>query len=190
MNNKISFVIITLLFFGCKSNQIILKTGLTEQPVIINYNKEYNKVYGIKIPIQLNVINKSIFFKNFITIDYKYHPYEKGVGEEVYLKNDSIYKIKNNKKKTISSLDEDIYIIYARYRIDRFDTLNIYKNDFKRYTEKMLAQNKDTLHIGTVEAFKVKHKELFEKLTKNDSISIQFLDNGELGERLIVPVEW
>ena len=37
----------------------------------------------------------------------------------------------------------------------------------------MLAQNKDTLHIGTVQEFKKKHKKLFELFTKNDSLSIQ-----------------
>ncbi len=54
----------------------------------------------------------------------------------------------------------------------------------------MLAENKDTLHIGTVKEFKQKHTALFHKLTKGDSISIQFLDNNKLEERITVPVEW
>ena len=54
----------------------------------------------------------------------------------------------------------------------------------------MLVENKDTLHIGTVDEFKKRHKALFEKLTNGDSISIQFLDGKKLGERITVPVEW
>lgn len=54
----------------------------------------------------------------------------------------------------------------------------------------MLAEKKDTLLIGTVTEFKIKHKELFERLTKNDSISIQFLDGKKLRKRVTVPVEW
>ncbi len=70
------------------------------------------------------------------------------------------------------------------------DSTKSIQQQFKPYIEKILKENKDTLHIGTVAEFKKKHKELFEKLTKNDSISIQFLDGKKLGERITVPVEW
>ncbi|MBU3026006.1 hypothetical protein [Zobellia galactanivorans] len=190
MNRAILFFISALFFWGCQSNKLTLKSRLTKQPIIIKYSKEYNSIYGIKIPIQLDITNESIYSKSFITIDYKYNPYNKGVGEEIYIINDSIYKIKNNKKKTVPSLGKNNYIVYSRYRIDRFDTENIYQQQFKPYIKKMLEENKDTLHIGTVGEFKTKHAALFEKLTKNDSISIQFLDGRELGERITVPVEW
>lgn len=57
----------------------------------------------------------------------------------------------------------------------------------------MLSLKKDTLHIGTVDEFKQTYKELFESLTKNDSISIQLLDSSTksgLGKRIAVPVKW
>lgn len=54
----------------------------------------------------------------------------------------------------------------------------------------MLAENKDTLHIGTVREFKKRHENLFKYLTKNDSISIRFLEGKSLGKRLTIPVKW
>ncbi|CAA0257472.1 hypothetical protein [Tenacibaculum maritimum] len=189
--NKIILLFITPLFsLSCKNNKLTLTPKLTKEPVIINYNKKRNIVYGIKIPIQLDVTNTTIEAKSFITIDYKYVPYNKGVGEEIYTPSPNNYKIKNNKKKTVLPLSTNTYILYSRYRIDRFDTKNMYQQQFKPYINQMLTTNKDTLHIGTVTEFRQKHPKLFQQLTKDDRISIQFLEGKKLGKPISIPVTW
>ena len=90
-------------------------------------------------------------------------------------------------KKVIKSSDTISFVSFTSHFINNEDSI---QQQFKPYIEQMLKENKDTLHVGTVSEFKQNHKELFEKLTKNDSISIQFLDGKKLGERITVPVEW
>ncbi|WP_062060452.1 hypothetical protein [Aquimarina longa] len=188
--NKLVVLVIVLIFttIGCRNKKEILYYFEQSNPVIIKLGRKHNKIFRVNIPVGLTVSNKSISKKSFITIDYKYSPYKKGIGEDIYKYSDGkSIKIKNNEEKIISSYSSNKYIIYSRYRLD---STKVTQDQFKPYIEKMLSENKDTLHIGTVTEFKQKHKVLFEKLTKNDSISIQFLDGKKLGERITVPVEW
>ncbi|CAL2104598.1 hypothetical protein [Tenacibaculum sp. 190130A14a] len=175
----------------CSSIGTAIEVKETEYPVIINYDKKNNIIYGIKIPLEVAITNNSkVSFKEFITIDYEYTPYNKGRGIEIFKKVNSLVKIVNNKKKVISPSSTLKYVIYSRYRIDRVKEKELFKEKMNQYLEKIYEENKDTLHIGTISEFKQKHKDLFEKLTKNDSISIQLLDDGKFGKRIVVPVKW
>jgi hypothetical protein len=190
MNKKSHHIHIILLLFiiisSCKNiKEIInLKKVDTDKPVIIKMNKDLEKVTGLKLPFILTIDNLSSSKKEFIKINYNYSFKEKGVGLELY-ENDK--KISNNKKKRVQPKSSLNYLIYTRHFTDSIKST---QHQFKPYIEKMLKENKDTLHIGTVAKFKKNHKNLFEKLTKNDSISIQLLDGKQLGERITVPVEW
>ncbi|OEK08612.1 hypothetical protein A8C32_03955 [Flavivirga aquatica] len=190
MNNKtkVLSVFLLILVISCKSDKTTITTYNSDEHVIIRINKKFKKIFRVNIPIKIKVKNNSIEKKSFIKIDYEYNPYSKGIGEDVYrLQGEESIKIKNNEKKTIAPYNCIDYLIYSWFRLD---TLEVTQKEFKLYIEKMLVEKKDTLHIGTVKEFKIKHKELFEKLTNNDSISIQFLDDDKLGERITVPVKW
>ncbi|OEK08616.1 hypothetical protein A8C32_03975 [Flavivirga aquatica] len=187
MNKTLIYALIFILS-ACANKKESLSSFEQKNPVVIKLGKKYKKIFRINIPIGLSVKNKSILNKSFITIDYKYTPYSKGIGEDIYIsKGKELIEVKNNLKKNITPYTSNEYIIYSRYRLDSLEST---QKQFKSYIKRMLAENKDTLHIGTVKEFKIKHKVLFEKLTKNDSISIQFLDDGKLGERITVPVKW
>ncbi len=57
----------------------------------------------------------------------------------------------------------------------------------------MITLNQDSLILGTAYEFKKKHDQLFENLTKNDSISIRFIDSNNeksLGKTIKIPVEY
>ena len=57
----------------------------------------------------------------------------------------------------------------------------------------MIHLKKDTLHIGTVKEFKEKHRELLNKVTNEDSISIRFIDKNTkygLSKPISIPVNW
>lgn len=187
--------IFLLLFYNCES----IKKGIrinyldTDMSIIIRMTKEDNSIIGIGFPKKINVENKSFFKESFVKIEYRYNniPRERNYGIGLFeQENEILANISNNKKKTIPSKGSVNYILYTRHFVDSTKSI---QQQFKPYIEKMLRLNKDTLHIGTVTEFKKKHKELFESLTKNDSISIRFLDSSTksgLGERLAVPVKW
>jgi hypothetical protein len=188
MNKLNIFLIILFLLTSCSTKELE-QIQDSNAPVIIKLGKKYKKIFRVKIPIDIKIINNSLSEKAFNSIDYKYTPYREGIGEELFKRthNSITEKISNNQRKTVYPFITKEYVLYARYRLDSSKTT---QQQFKPYIEKMLKEGKDTLHIGTVSAFKKNHKTLFERLTKNDSISIQFLDGDALGKRVTVPVEW
>ncbi|PID68991.1 MAG: hypothetical protein CR968_00205 [Flavobacteriia bacterium] len=186
--NRVLIFILLILLSGCSNTKKIVTLDSTDLPVIIRFNTKYNFIYRVNLPVLVKLENNTPQTEYFLKIDYSYSPSSEGLGEDLYeIVDDNLVIIKNNSKKRLSSFKNKRYIVYSWYRLDTTKTT---QQQFKPYIAKMLAENKDTLHIGTVEEFKQKHKELFEKLTKNDSISIQFLDGKKLGERITVPVTW
>ena len=174
---------------NCKTGNINVNFYDTEYSVILRKSEREKKITYIRLPKKLRLENGFLTNRMFKRIVYSYKiNKDKCLGLVLYQKkNDSLSRISNNKKKAISAKESLEYIYYTRHFIDSTKSI---QQQFKPYIEKMLAENKDTLHIGTVDEFKQQHKELFEKLTKNDSISIQFLDGKKLGERITVPVAW
>ena len=124
--------------------------------------------------------------KGFRNYTYKYGSDLKGNPIQLYLITENAY-VKQSFSE-IKHIDrKNQYLIKTKHFVD---TTKFNKILLKPYLGKMLAEGKDTLHIGTVAEFKKRHKALFEKLTKGDSLSIQFLDGKKLGERITVPVAW
>lgn len=170
---------------GCKSNKQLIETFEQSEPVIIELDKEYKKIFKLKVPIGLTIRNNSVVNLSFVTINYNYTPMGKGIGIDLYDYR-TLKKIKNNKKKEVSPFSKNNYLLYTRYYID---TTSIIQKNFDIYVNKMLKEEKDTLHIGTVKTFKRNHKLLFDSLTKNDNISVRLLDGSELGKKVTIPVE-
>lgn len=185
-----------LLFFSCNNNKqaVTINCDNTIDPIIVRMTREDSSIISIKFPQKVLIQNNSFFKKSFIKIEYRYNnniPLGRNYGIGLYeQKNEMLVKISNNKKKTISPKNQLGYVFYTRHFVDSTKSI---QQQFKPYIEKMLRFKKDILHIGTVAEFKQTHKELFESLTKNDSISIRFLDSSTesgLGERIAVPVKW
>ncbi len=182
---KTLFLLLLILVSACKSSdqKVSISKIYNQQSVILKINNNLKKITGIKLPLNIKMSNNNNFDKDFLSIDY-YYDDQNGAGIELFY-NDK--RISNNSRKTVSPSNEIEFSIYTRHLTD---STKLIQQQFKPYIEKMLKENKDTLHVGTVSDFKKNHKEFFEKLTKNDSISIQFLDGKKLGERITVPVEW
>ena len=185
-----TFICILFIFFCCcntsKSiSNVDLKLKKSNKQIVIRGNLKEKKVTYLKVPIMIEVKNnlrKNISFKK---IRYKYSKNsEESLSLEIF-KNKN--RVSNNLLKVIKPNN---YIKFESLTRHFIQSENNLQNEMSKYIKKMLSKNKDTLHIGTVAEFKQNHKELFEKLTKGDSISIQFLDGKKLGERITVPVEW
>ncbi|WP_233268673.1 hypothetical protein [Cellulophaga sp. L1A9] len=149
-----------------------------------------NLIIRIQFPNKITISNNSFSSENFITLDYKYNNVP--IGRDLHIglfsqEGNILIKTTNNSRKTIPGNKSLEYVYYTRHFVDSTEAI---QQQFKPYVQEMLEENKDTLHIGTVSDFKKNHKELFERLTKNDSISVQFLDGNKFGERISVPVEW
>lgn len=184
-----------LLLYNCESikKTITINYFDTDLPIIVSMTMEDNSIIGIGFPKKIIIENKSFTKKSFVKIEYIYNniPRERNHGIGLFeQENELLTNISNNKKKTISAKGNLELVYYTRHFVDSTKSI---QELFKPYVEKMLNHKKDTLHIGTVDDLKKKHKELFELLTKNDSISIRLLNSSTksgLGERIAVPVEW
>ncbi|MBO0591720.1 hypothetical protein I2486_09905 [Cellulophaga sp. E16_2] len=189
----IIFVSIGILFISCGSvsNDIKFKQGATNYNVILRKTKDTeNLIIKIQFPNKITITNNSFSSETFITLDYKYDNVPTGRDLHIGLfsqEGNVLMKTTNNSRKTIPSNKSLEYVYYTRHFVESTEAI---QQQFKPYVQEMLEENKDTLHIGTVSDFKKNHKELFERLTKNDSISVQFLDGNKFGERISVPVEW
>ena len=197
---KISLVsVIIILFISCNSNSkkcVEINYKNIELPVILRLGKYKNKnfIRRIQFSNKITMRNNSFFCKDFSSIDYHYNktvPIGRNLDIELYKQEKGkLVRISNNKKRNIPVIGNLEYVFYTRHFVDSTKHL---QKQLKPYLEKMLQQGKDTLHIGTVAKFKQTHMELFEMLTKNDSISIYLLDDktkSGLGERIAVPVVW
>ena len=196
MNKRIKILVLSFMLLGiirCKPFKSIITINqvATTNLVIARLTLIDSTIYGLKFPSKLIIKNNSSSKKHFVLIDYNYKDSLtkwRNLGVELYkVSNGKLKRISNNSKRTIPSRDSIGVVYYTRHFVDSAKSI---QQQFKPYVAKMLAENKDTLHIGTVTEFKKKHAALFEKLTKGDSISIQFLDNGKFGEYVTVPVEW
>ncbi|MBO0592754.1 hypothetical protein I2486_15225 [Cellulophaga sp. E16_2] len=190
---NINIVILVFLFFNCTGAKQAIKINQanSDYDVVIQFAKGgMDDVINIKFPNQIIIKNNSFSKRYFNLIKYTYKniPNNRDYGIGLFQQDEnSLKKIKNNSKKNISPYGQLQYIYYTRHFVD--SSKNI-QDQFNIYIQKKTSKNKDTLHIGTVSDFKKNHKELFERLIKNDSISVQFLDGNKFGERISVPVEW
>ncbi|CAA0159649.1 hypothetical protein R5N98_05940 [Tenacibaculum maritimum] len=187
--NKISlFTLFTILCLsGCNSNKhtIELTQLTTTYPIILYMNKEYNEVVRIKFPLKVQLTNNSYSSKTFASIQYKYLPYEKGIGNPLYIeKNNTLIRIKQATKKYLAPLEKKEYIIYTRHRMD---TSKYIQQQFKPYIDMMMAKKTDTLTIGTINQFKQKHRKLLLSLTKQDRIYINIWKSKN---DISIPVKW
>lgn len=184
-------ILVTLFLFYCKATptkQVTIKQLSSSEHVILYYSKKLKTISVISFPISLNFINKTSKDRLFLNYKYLYGNQHSGNPMVMYsLKNNTPIRQSVSAKKNIKPKDSNQYFVRSKHFVD---TTKFNDSFFKPYIQKLQTENKDTLHIGTVAEFEKKHKALFETLTKNDSISVQFLDGDKFGERITVPVKW
>ena len=190
MKSKVEFFTILLLFLlSCRSTDKtfdIVRLN-TNYPIILYLNVEHQEVTGIKFPLKLKINNKTWLKQWYSSIEYKYNPYTKGIGESIHIEEDKkLKKIQQNIHKHTYPHQAKEYIMYTRHRIDS----NF--QQFKPYVHQMLNLSQDTLAIGTVKEFKQKHGALLQQLTAGDSIYLRVLNAERNGyERGVkIPVQF
>ncbi|OEK08607.1 hypothetical protein A8C32_03925 [Flavivirga aquatica] len=146
-------IIFLFLFIACgKIKKETVKIALQETnfPVYAILSNDTNRIVRVCFPKEIKIENISSSEKSFIKINYKYNSISTPIGNFIKLyknKNEVLEKISNNKKKNILSKKAEKYILYTVHYIDES---TFFTNQFQSYNEKLLAEHKDTLHIGTV----------------------------------------
>jgi uncharacterized protein YqgQ len=180
------YIIILILFLSCKTAKQTVDVNQlnTNYPIILYLNQEYKEIVRIKFPIKIKLTNNLISKKSFSSVNYKYHPYEKGIGVPLYIEKDNkLIRVKQSQKKEIVSKEIKEYIIYTRHRIDTSKSM---QKNFDTYINEMIVKNQDTLVIGTIDSFKKEYPQLLKLLTYKDSISIDMWQDKDIS----IPVAW
>ncbi len=188
---KKTLIFITIIcYISCNAPKESIKIDFinSTNEITLFYSKKMKAIWAISFPMNINIDCSKSKNNSFRNYSYKYGNNLKGKGMKLYsVENDKFIKQDFTKIKILKKDKKNKFLIISKHFIDTTKSNSIY---LKSYLEKMLKEGKDTLHIGTVSEFRTKHKELFEELTKKDSISIQFLNGKKLRERITVPVEW
>lgn len=169
---KFYLFLYSLIIFLCCSNtnhqNIEIKQLKANQPIILKYNKKYNKVTRILLPVKLSIKNKSDKDSYFTSLKYKYGLNSGSLGVSVFKENNNqLIKLKMASKKRIPANGVNEIIIYTRHRID---TNALAQKKFQPYL--IVNQNNDSLIIDNYNYFKEKNSSFLKKITTNDSISL------------------
>ena len=122
--------------------------------------------------------------REFTSIEYDYHPFDKGIRVPLYyVKNNQLIRLEQSIKKKIAPYQNKEYLIYTRHRVD---TSEYFQKHFTVYIDKMLKLNQDSLLIGTVSNFKNKHGSILKLLTNKDSVYVNLWESEDIG----VPVKY
>jgi len=191
----IIFLVITMIFISCNGNQqnhIEINQKNTELPIIFRLAKDNNnRIITMQLPVEFAIKNSNFKEITFLRMYYNYNniPINRKGGFGISLfkrKNGMLCKVKNSKIRLKGNTVLD-YVCYSSHFIDSIQSVKLHL-----YVKEMDISNKDTLSISISE-IRMKNGDLFESLTQNDSISIQFLNSSTksgLGERIAVPVNW
>ena len=191
----IIFLVITMIFISCSGNQqnhVEINQKNTELPIIFRLAKDNNnRIITMQLPVEFEIKNNNFKERTFLRILYNYNniPINRKGGFGISLfkrKNGVLCKVKNKKTRLKCKAVLDC-VCYSSHFIDSIQSVKLHL-----YIKEMNVLNKDTLSISISE-IRMRNGDLFESLTQNDSISIQFLDSSTksgLGERIAVPVNW
>ena len=136
-----------------------------------NIHKSSSKSIRLSTPSYYNKYNRLTTWKSAIL--YSMEP-------DTLLFVNSVY----NKKRFID-YDDQNYVVYA---VNYIDTIKSKQAVFIPYIEKMRIENKDTLHIGTIQEIRDKNPELVNGFLQGDSIRFVFYyDKGY--HTITLPVE-
>ena len=177
-------ILLSLFTICCKKteNLISIKFIPSAENVCLQYNESWNTISAINLPLNFDVENHGFAKEHLVRFSYKYGNKMEGQATRLFLRRDNKFEKQNNSENIyIKGFKTNSYRIRTKHFID---TTKFNNSFFKPYIEEMQLLNQDTLSIGTISDLKVKHRDLFNNLVQNDSISFFFLDeNSEKGYR-------
>ncbi len=176
MKNILPIILLLTCLVSCKTTNKPVKIKISESngEVTLFYSKKMNAIWSISLPFNIEITNPTSQKKGFRNYKYRYHNALKGKAMKMYLiKKEKLSKLSVSKIKYIDEKSSQKYLITSKHFID---TTTLNKIFFKPYLEKMKNLNQDTLNVGTISQFKLKHKNFVDQLIKNDSISFLFLN--------------
>ncbi len=191
MKKILTLIMLFFYLVSCKTTKelVEIKFSKSNQEVTLFYSKKMKTISVISLPSEISIKNPSYKEKSFLNYKYIYGNSLKGNSMKLYLvEKEKLLKQSVSKVKYIDAKSSKKYLITSKHFVD---TTKFNRSFFKPYIEKMTQLKQDTLNIGTMSEFAIKHNELQNWLTKNDSISIQTLKSkSKFGKTIKIPVEY
>ncbi len=159
-------------------NDLNIIVNETNEPLILRYNKKNNTIAMVMFPYNIMIYNNTDA-KHIIERCYYLYRRKNGRGEGkagglLHYKTDkNLYSfIEYSEKKLIKKNDSLDYLLYSLHtlkekNIEQQQALGVYK-------EEMRAQQKDTMHVGSLEEFRKKHPKLTEYFLESDLIRVDY----------------
>lgn len=184
MNRKLFLLFLVLvILIKCKSSKSIIVTPtVANLPIMVKYDKKYNKYYKIKIPIKLKIHNKSYSRFSFGTILYEYGKSNSSYESIFQNIEGKLVPLKNNNKKSLRPSTTREYIIYTSHQLD---SNRIFQNRFKDMLGVLNIKKEEKFSIGSFINLPLTAKEYLKNLLNEDKILINVWDDNDI----IVPIK-
>ncbi|WP_282057141.1 hypothetical protein [Maribacter luteus] len=187
MKKTIVLIVIFFLSVCCGSSKKSLTVTFipSTENVFLHYNESWKTISEINIPFNFSIENHTSQKEQLVRYSYNYGNNMEGHPTRLFIKKNKGYiKLKNSEDIFIEGHKTNSYKTRTKHFID---TTRFGRTFFEPYIKEMQRSNQDSLNVGSILEFKVKHKEFFTNLLKNDSISLLFLDeNSETNFRKVV----
>ncbi|TPN82811.1 hypothetical protein [Aquimarina algicola] len=151
----------------------------TNEPIILWYNIEADVITRVMFPYNIMMYNKTNNDYVVNSVRYLYRRqddnYSGGIGggKLHYKTNENFYLFTDNGKSfKINQKDSLDYLLYSLHILKEKNTEQ--QQALEIYKEEMRAQQKDSMHVGTLKQFRKKHPELTEYFLERDSIRISY----------------
>ena len=175
--------ILIVFLCGCASgNKVNINKIPSEYPIVLKKGRDSDKISAVKIPLAFEISKKSLKKVRLANEGYWYN--------DKYFRRDSwgagvtTFHIENN------ALKENIYLQDIKFRKKVFVAYTSHRpkyaegdelsDFFEPYLEKMRRENKDSLHIESVDILKAEAPDIIENFLCGDSILFRVYYGQEL----------
>lgn len=176
---KIFYVVfVVLLSISCVSQDtksyIKVRQAESNYPVVIRKSKENGRIWAIDIPYVFYVSKKTlekIDLRDFETL--RSFSSDIPTTSLMYIKrNNDLICPKGNDKIRLLRFKELECVVYVQYfkLSEKQDIQNWFSHDL----ENMRMENKDTLHIGSIQQLKLTTPDIVKYISRRDSVKILF----------------
>ena len=203
---KVTIFLIWVCLVGCKSSIESIETeqmDFADEVYFRMYYDEYlkrNVIRYINIPYIVKLKNDNVSRKKITRITYNYgysSKMNRGGRTKIYELDNQLFR-----PKKINGTLTDYYLDRKQEKILKFTTYHRvtdttkYNNEyFKSYINKMVAQNIDSISVGTVLDFIIEHPELSENILLQNQIFIRYQntnlkENDAPTSKMYIPVKF
>ena len=190
---KVAVLGMILFLFSCQidKNSVRIEQQDSNYQVMIWANDSIDKIVSVYCHLVYDVQKlafRKVWFYNpsqFENSDYSYYKEEWSGRPLEYDDNGIPRVIEPNDDRKMLSRQKNQYLVKT---IHIMDTSFAVQQIFRPYLERMKAEGKDTLHIGSIQQLKLTNPDLINNLLQRDSIEFVF-GRDDRRHAIYLPIE-